>query len=403
MIEKKYLKVVVSLMISCYCFLSPSETPACDRECLKEFITIYMNALLAREPDLLPVSENVRFTEDCKEMKIGEGFWKEAAGSIQYRFDILDERMNGAFAFTVLKNGSTLTLYGVRLKISADKITQIETMVVKNSSDGMIYTPNGFKTPDDSIMRKMPQESQLNSREEMIEMAVKYPESFKVQGSTFQKGGVPFVKSAYRLENGQLMAGPGCTFFSGCSDIRTQALPHLPYMLYEVALVDEQAGIVLLRMNFGAGSIMQDPAATLDVFEAFKIYGDSVRAVIAFMQIVPDVANRTTEALFNWNYKEDVTKIKKDFSGTKVPGTINALLSNKMITVPVNPEAKLLSIKLYDISGKMVRSVNVSGDQTGKSFIIPIDNLSSGRYWGTVNYSVRGATKISPFNVVLIQ
>jgi hypothetical protein len=53
-----------------------------------------------------------------------------------------------------------------------------------------------------------------------------------------------------------------------------------------VAAVDEEMGIVLLRMNFGdTGSY--GPGNGLFVFEAFKVYGGQVHAVEAFMRVMP--------------------------------------------------------------------------------------------------------------------
>jgi hypothetical protein len=50
--------------------------------------------------------------------------------------------------------------------------------------------------------------------------------------------------------------------------------------------VDEQLGIVLIRMDFGAGSV---PAAgsSLVVWEAFKVFGGMIHAVEAFMKVMP--------------------------------------------------------------------------------------------------------------------
>jgi hypothetical protein len=294
--------------------------------------------------------------------------------------------MSGAFAFAVIKNGSSSVLFGLRLKISSKKITQIETMVVKNTQEGMIFTPDGFKTPGDSAMTKMPGESELNTREEMIAMAVRYPEAFKKQGNTFAKGGVPFVAKAYRLENGQLMAGPGCTFFSGCDDIRTQGLPHLPKMLYQVALVEEQAGVVLLRMNFGAGSVMGDNKSTLDVFEAFKIYADSAYAVNAFMQKIDDAVNRTPETLFNWNYENDVTTVTADkFRVRSTHCRIKVAPGKLSIAMPA--EVRLATVNLYDVSGNLVYSRKLAASEKNNLHVnMSLDNISAGHYLGAVKY-----------------
>jgi len=39
---------------------------ACDRACLSQFITQYLDSLVAHKPGSLPVSDSVRFTEDTR-------------------------------------------------------------------------------------------------------------------------------------------------------------------------------------------------------------------------------------------------------------------------------------------------------------------------------------------------
>jgi hypothetical protein len=51
-----------------------------------------MNAMFAHKPHSLPLAENVKFTEDCKELRLGEGYWKDIAGAVSYRLDIIDVR-----------------------------------------------------------------------------------------------------------------------------------------------------------------------------------------------------------------------------------------------------------------------------------------------------------------------
>jgi hypothetical protein len=50
--------------------------------------------------------------------------------------------------------------------------------------------------------------------------------------------------------------------------------------------VDEEQGIVWLRMSFGLGSLM-GRQGTLMVWEMFKIYGGQIHAVEAFMKTAP--------------------------------------------------------------------------------------------------------------------
>jgi hypothetical protein len=91
---------------------------------------------------------------------------------------------------------------------------------------------------------------------------------------------------AYRFENGQLMAGPGCTFFQSCQTMKTQMTPRLAGITQRVMPVDEEMGVVAIRMNFGPGSTFRG-SGELDVFHSFKIYDGLIRAAEAFFKQVP--------------------------------------------------------------------------------------------------------------------
>jgi len=133
-------------------------------------------------------------------------------------------------------------------------------------------------------MTSVVDKAQMNSREDMIKMALTYPAGLKI--GSFVKVDSPMAPDAYRYENGQLMAGPGCTFFKGCDNMKTQTIPTLSQITHRVIAVDEELGIVAVRMNFGPGSTFEG-SGVLDVWHSFKIYGGQIHAAEAYCEIVP--------------------------------------------------------------------------------------------------------------------
>lgn len=256
----------------------------CDRACLEETITLYLNAMLRHEPALLPLSDDVRFTEDNEELSIGEGLWQGIEGYGTFRQDILDVSESTAGVHVLAMENGMPVLVATRLKVEAGEVTEIESTVVRSREEGMIYNPDAILAASDA-MNVVPPADQRDSREDMIEMALRYPEGLRV--GSFVESDVRFSEEAYRFENGQLMAGPGCSFIPGCDNIREQALPTLAGITAQVAAVDEEQGIVWLRMNFGSGSVMQ-AEGELSVWEMFKIYDGRIQAVEAFMEIMPE-------------------------------------------------------------------------------------------------------------------
>jgi hypothetical protein len=254
----------------------------CDRGCLEGFVTRYLDAMVAHNPGALALSGRDRFTENSEEMRLGEGLWKDASRITPYRVDILDVRQGVAASLVVVDEGSSPVLLALRLKIAGNQISEVETLVTRTQKEGALFNIANLQTPRKDFTFA-PDRSQLVSREEAIRIAEYYPAGLKV--GSFVSVDAPFASDAYRLENGGIMAGPGCAR-AGCENIKTQNIIKHPAITHSVAAVDEELGIVLLRMNFGdTGSY--GPGNSLHVFEAFKVYGGQIHAVEAFMRVMP--------------------------------------------------------------------------------------------------------------------
>lgn len=260
----------------------PAQAKTCDRDCLRGFMTQYLNAMVARNPRALPLAADVKFTENSQVMKLGDGLWQTVTSLGDYRQDILDVRESTAVSQTVVEESGKPVLLALRLKIAKGKISEIETMFARSKEDGILFNPDGLKDAN-KPMEFVPPASQLNSRKELVDIALHYPAGLKV--GSFVQADTPFAPDAFRLENGFHTAGPGCTR-AGCENIKGQKIMLHPAVTTRVAAVDEQLGIVLLRMNFG-DTHSYGPGNALIAWEAFKIYGGQIHAVSALMRRMP--------------------------------------------------------------------------------------------------------------------
>jgi hypothetical protein len=167
----------------------------------------------------------------------------------------------------------------LRLKVADKKITEVETQVTRPQPGRAAFS---IKTVNPA-MNVVPKRGQLNSRAEAIKIAEFYPAGLTI--GSFVEVNAPFAPDAYRIENGMTTAGAGCGR-AGCENIKTQTIMKHPAITTRVVGVDEQMGIVLLRMNFGdTGSY--GPGNALIVWEAFKVYAGQIHAVEAFMLVMP--------------------------------------------------------------------------------------------------------------------
>jgi len=215
-------------------------------------------------------------------MKLGDGLWKNASGIGTYRQDILDVRQGIAASQVIVEESGMPVMLMLRLKIADKTITEVETQVTRSKEEGAIFNIANIKTVSKG-MNLIPERAQLNSRADAIKIAEFYPAGLKI--GSFVEVNAPFAADAYRIENGAVSAGPGCSR-AGCENIKAQTIMKHPAIASRVAAVDEELGIVLLRMNFGdTGSYGAGNA--LIVWEAFKVYGGQIHAVEAFMRVMP--------------------------------------------------------------------------------------------------------------------
>jgi hypothetical protein len=272
-------------------------TRGCDRSCLSGLLSDYLSALVAADASRLKVSEPVHFTEDQQERQFGvQGIWSHHVTLTGYRFDIIDVRAGVAASLVKVQIDGMPALLALRLLTRDARISGVESIVVHSRTEGMLFNVSAIQTLS-KAMAFTPSPAQRNSRKDMIAIASRYPRGLQI--GSFVKSDVPFAPDAYRFENGMLMAGPHCTFLPGCEHIKTQRIPTLSKLVYRMAAVDERQGVVLIRMDFGPGSVFPAPGQpkdlSLSVFEAFKVYGGQIHAVEAFMKTKP------AEQPLGWN------------------------------------------------------------------------------------------------------
>lgn len=253
----------------------------CDRACLADLVSQYVSALMAHEPARLPLAAKVRFTEDSRELPLGDGLWKTVTGKGTFRHDYLDVRRQVAASHLHLREGEVNVLLSVVLHVQDRRIAGIETLVQRAPQQGRMQ-PTELGRPvrgmDDPVPR-----GQRQSRESMIRTALTYTEGLRV--GSFTDGRTPFAPNAYRVENGVILAGEGC----GRPDcgLYTQNIIVHPGIIASVAAVDEENGVVLLWMNFGHTGSSYGEGNALVTFEAFKVWGGQIHSISAFFKGLP--------------------------------------------------------------------------------------------------------------------
>ena len=284
-------RAIIGLLLlgSAWCAAPATAQPApaaCDRECLRGKVTQLLHALVTHDLSGVPVADTLRVTEDAVEKPLAKvGLVGTVTRLRGFRQDVIDERAGVAGTHVMVEETGAPVLLVVRVKVVADKLTEIELVATRGRAEGLIFNIDGLSAPS-AGMNYAPRPSQLASRDEATRAALKYPEGLSA-AKTFAAVNAPFAANAYRYENGQVMAGPDCKFAPGCQNISTQSLAifeRLGDPQTRIIAVDERMGIVWLRMAWG---VQKEGGDQLTVWEMFKVYDGQIHAVEAFMRILP--------------------------------------------------------------------------------------------------------------------
>ena len=242
----------------------------CDRACLEKVVDDYLAAVVAHDPTRVPLSADVKYTENNQILSVGDGFWKTAQGIGNYKHYFADPDAGQVAFMGTMREAGTAILMSLRLRIELGRITEVESVYFKPGGGG----PNNIDAmdksgkPDAMWFTSIPPAQRL-SRQEMIAVADGYFTGLqKNDGKGINGTGTyPFTDDCHRIENGAATTNvppppnqkPGAisTFSYDCM---TQFKMGLYYVVQSIhnrryPLVDAERGVVWAHSVFDQGTV----------------------------------------------------------------------------------------------------------------------------------------------------
>jgi hypothetical protein len=287
----------------------------CDRACLNGHMDRYLTALIARDPSRVPTTSTVRFTENSKTLRLGEGAWKTATELGTFRIEFADVQEGQAGFIGVLQEGAKSTMLAVRLKVVSQRIAEVETILARVSLGGESDLAPGKLTTGRPAWERIVPVSERSPRREMITVANSYYEGIGVAKSDITK----FADDCHRIENGvALVNNPNFDYgftspsgkkvpnfgAMGCREQfnthiwETDVVDHRRY-----SVIDEERGLVWAFSSYhghakkkcadvvGFGPVCGGAAAaqssTLDLVELFKIRNGLIHEMESVWTVLP--------------------------------------------------------------------------------------------------------------------
>lgn len=291
----------------------------CDRACLERFVDQYLDAVAKHDPKLLPLTRNVKFTENGQRLELGEGLWSSMAGKGTYRLFVADpEGGQIAFLGTIREEARNPAepapaAIALRLKIENRQIAEIETLVIRNENAAKNLEKLG--QPHHLFLEAVPAAERM-SREDLVKTANMY---FSGMQQNDGKGVYPFTDDCNRIENGSQttnVATPAgqarpdpktATGYSaqwGCQEQFESGLLHFVTRIRDrrYVAVDQERGLVFSFAFFdhaaGKTRTFQTPSGrtvtagptqpwTWEIAELFKVEKGKLRQIEALLDRAP--------------------------------------------------------------------------------------------------------------------
>jgi hypothetical protein len=242
-----FVGVICSLVMGCNTKpIAQSSGTVCTRENLKAMTDKYFAALEAHKPSSLPLASGVRYTENGIEVEIGKGVW-ETSGKTTFKRGMIDTQKCGTHTQAIMEEDGKPILYGVRLKIDKEKISEIEAIVIRGEQ---VLDAKGIMDTKDQDWEGILPPEQRSSRLAMMAAADDYFELF-VKEQKPKVSELAIAGICDRWENGTQTTKGGT--FQGvempahnCSPKGFADMKHGPRRF----LVDVETGIVVAYVLF---------------------------------------------------------------------------------------------------------------------------------------------------------
>ncbi len=221
----------------------------CTRDGLQKITDLYLGALKAGNPSLMPLAAGVKYIERRKEVPLGQGIWKSPL-PIDFSRSFYDVDICESFSEIIYARGTPQYVIGTRLKIVDDKIAEIESLV-SDKNDWLFDADNYLKYSSTEKWDIIPPDKR-SDRQTLTKVASDYFEIFQ-DYSAFEK--IPWGIPCVRIEGGAYTnpkndPNPSCTV--GVPKGGGVPMTNRRY------IVDPDMGTVIGQVDFGGEKGLPD-------------------------------------------------------------------------------------------------------------------------------------------------
>lgn len=161
---------------------APAQAPECDRDCLEDLATQYIDALRAQDPSGLPWAERVRFTENEVPLMIGDGLWGTATRIEAPELVLAEPATGNVLWYGIVEEHGEPAYLGLRLGVEGRAIADVETVLGRDGPPAPYAAPDGYSL-DAAFTETLP-EPRRRPRARLVALVEGYYDTLQLNDGT---------------------------------------------------------------------------------------------------------------------------------------------------------------------------------------------------------------------------
>jgi len=215
--------------------------PACDRACLTDIATRYMDALVSQDWRKLPWAKSVHYSENSVPMMFGDAIWGSVSGHGKDATIVADPSSgNVAWLGRVDEHGQP-AFYAMRIKVVDGRIAEVETVIRRKEGRPPFGDAANF-AHDKGFQEALP--AKARPTRGVIAAAVQnyYKSVERNNGTVFAK----FDPACARVENGVLADTGRYAMAQGCAaQLKAGLFADVGGVRFRVPVIDAERGVAV--------------------------------------------------------------------------------------------------------------------------------------------------------------
>lgn len=110
---------------------------ACDRDCLRDALDAYLDAVVANDPASAPIAVGIRQTENAINVPPGGGVWQSVTGLGEVQRRYFDPVSGQAAYFGTVEEGDATAIVTARVRVVNREITEAEWYLARADDPGL--------------------------------------------------------------------------------------------------------------------------------------------------------------------------------------------------------------------------------------------------------------------------